>query len=157
LPQAAKLHVFFIRLTQNKIIHMNIKQAIPNTLKEYRKAAGLRQLDVANALGLDSTDRICRWEKGGQSRTSSILSNSPLLLAVTQNQPLADKAKIECCKFTLSSFIALMSIVAARDDDSSVLLGRIGAMLKGLNSSGFRYHFNYECPGFAGYRTEASE
>jgi transcriptional regulator with XRE-family HTH domain len=30
----------------------------------HRKAAGLRQLDVAKFLGFESTDRISRWEKG---------------------------------------------------------------------------------------------
>ena len=37
---------------------------IPNTLKEHRKRAGLRQRDVADVLGMKSTDRISRWEKG---------------------------------------------------------------------------------------------
>ena len=37
---------------------------IPNKLREYRKKAGLRQRDVADYLGLESTDRISRWEKG---------------------------------------------------------------------------------------------
>ncbi len=41
-----------------------MKTPIPNTLKERRKQAGLRQMDVANTLGFHSIDRICRWEKG---------------------------------------------------------------------------------------------
>lgn len=40
------------------------KQYIPNSLRTHRKAAGLRQRDVARALGLASTDRISRWENG---------------------------------------------------------------------------------------------
>jgi transcriptional regulator with XRE-family HTH domain len=41
-----------------------MKTPIPNTLKECRKQAGLRQMDVANIMGFHSIDRICRWEKG---------------------------------------------------------------------------------------------
>src|SRR5947209_3284345 len=37
---------------------------ILNNLRAHRKQAGLRQLDVAKALGFLSTDRISRWEKG---------------------------------------------------------------------------------------------
>ena len=37
---------------------------IPNSLKKYRKAAGLKQKDVAKILGLKSTSMISRWEKG---------------------------------------------------------------------------------------------
>ncbi|MES1225896.1 MAG: helix-turn-helix transcriptional regulator [Bacteroidota bacterium] len=40
------------------------KDIIPNSLKEYRKAAGYRQKDVARMIGLISEDRICHWEKG---------------------------------------------------------------------------------------------
>lgn len=43
---------------------MTTKQQIPNSLRMYRKAAGLRQVDVAQFLGMESTDRISRWEKG---------------------------------------------------------------------------------------------
>lgn len=42
---------------------MNTKP-IPNTLREHRIKAGLRQLDVAHKLGFVSTDRISKWEKG---------------------------------------------------------------------------------------------
>jgi transcriptional regulator with XRE-family HTH domain len=37
---------------------------IPNNLKECRNRAKLRQIDVAEALGFKTTDRISRWEKG---------------------------------------------------------------------------------------------
>ena len=37
---------------------------IPNSLRKYRKAAGLKQKEVAELLGLKSTGMICRWEKG---------------------------------------------------------------------------------------------
>ncbi len=37
----------------------------PNSLRRYRKEAGLRQLDVARLIGLGgSTERISRWENG---------------------------------------------------------------------------------------------
>lgn len=35
-----------------------------NSLRYLRLQAGLRQLDVAKALRLESTDRISRWENG---------------------------------------------------------------------------------------------
>jgi transcriptional regulator with XRE-family HTH domain len=37
---------------------------ISNTLRLHRKQAGLRQIDVAAALGFSSEDRISHWEKG---------------------------------------------------------------------------------------------
>lgn len=37
---------------------------IPNTLRDHREKAGLRQLDVAEKLGFSTTDRISRWEQG---------------------------------------------------------------------------------------------
>ena len=36
----------------------------PNSLRRYRKEAGLRQLDVARALGLNGCERISKWENG---------------------------------------------------------------------------------------------
>ncbi|MFH1561857.1 MAG: helix-turn-helix transcriptional regulator [Nitrospirota bacterium] len=37
---------------------------IPNCLRKYRKARGLRQSDVARILKLKSTSLISRWENG---------------------------------------------------------------------------------------------
>lgn len=37
---------------------------IPNCLRKYRKARGLKQSDVARILKLKSTSLISRWEKG---------------------------------------------------------------------------------------------
>lgn len=37
---------------------------IPNCLKKYRRASGLKQKEVAKILGLKSTSMISRWEKG---------------------------------------------------------------------------------------------
>jgi transcriptional regulator with XRE-family HTH domain len=36
----------------------------PNSLRKYRKAVGLRQCDVARALGLNCCERISKWENG---------------------------------------------------------------------------------------------
>ena len=37
----------------------------PNSLRKYRKAAGLRQFEVARLIGLEgSTERISKWENG---------------------------------------------------------------------------------------------
>src|SRR5688500_7700021 len=35
-----------------------------NNLRKHRKLMGFRQIDVAYLLDLNSTTRICRWEKG---------------------------------------------------------------------------------------------
>ena len=43
---------------------MTTKQPVPNSLRFYRKQAGLRQVDVAAKLGFTSYDRISHWEKG---------------------------------------------------------------------------------------------
>jgi transcriptional regulator with XRE-family HTH domain len=43
---------------------MNSNTIILNNLRSHRIQAGLRQLDVAWALGLESPDRISRWENG---------------------------------------------------------------------------------------------
>ena len=37
---------------------------VPNNLRKYRKAIGLKQKDVAKVLGLTNSGMICRWEKG---------------------------------------------------------------------------------------------
>lgn len=38
--------------------------AIPNNLKQIRKACGLSQVSVAKKLGFKSSDRISKWEYG---------------------------------------------------------------------------------------------
>jgi len=39
-------------------------RCIPNCLRKYRKARGLKQKEAAEILGLKSTSMISRWEKG---------------------------------------------------------------------------------------------
>ena len=41
-----------------------MKPKIPNTIKEHRERLGLLQMDVADKLGILSSDRISRWENG---------------------------------------------------------------------------------------------
>ena len=41
-----------------------IYKRIPNTLRKYRRSMGLKQQDVAKLLGIKSSSRISRWEKG---------------------------------------------------------------------------------------------
>ena len=41
----------------------NYKQ-IPNLLRKYRKANGYKQKDIAKILGIKSSSKISRWEKG---------------------------------------------------------------------------------------------
>ena len=38
---------------------------IPNNLRKYRKAIGMKQKDVAEILNLKSAGMISHWEKGG--------------------------------------------------------------------------------------------
>ncbi len=40
------------------------KMKYPNKLRVIRKMKGLKQIEVSQALGFLSEDRICRWEKG---------------------------------------------------------------------------------------------
>jgi transcriptional regulator with XRE-family HTH domain len=42
----------------------NSQNTITNKLKEYRIKAGLTQFDVMLKLGVRSTDRISKWERG---------------------------------------------------------------------------------------------
>lgn len=44
-------------------IHMEVRR-IPNSLKKYRRLAGLSQKEVAAFLGLQKSSCISRWEKG---------------------------------------------------------------------------------------------
>jgi transcriptional regulator with XRE-family HTH domain len=37
---------------------------VPNNLRKYRKAIGLKQKDVAKVLGLKNSGMISRWENG---------------------------------------------------------------------------------------------
>jgi len=39
-------------------------KTVPNCLRRYRRARGLKQRDVAQILELKSTSMISRWEKG---------------------------------------------------------------------------------------------
>ena len=41
-----------------------VPKAIPNCLKKYRKARGLKQKEAAEVLGFKSASMISRWERG---------------------------------------------------------------------------------------------
>ena len=41
-----------------------MKTPIVNQLRYFRQTAGLSQIQVAEKLGLNTNNRICRWEKG---------------------------------------------------------------------------------------------
>ena len=43
---------------------MRNTKTIPNCLRRYRRARGLKQKEVARILGLKSASMISRWEKG---------------------------------------------------------------------------------------------
>jgi transcriptional regulator with XRE-family HTH domain len=72
----------------------------PNSLRKHRKAAGLRQQEVACALGLSSIERISKWENGhsiprGRSLLRlAVLYHVPpqqLFNEVYQSTPLVEK------------------------------------------------------------------
>ena len=73
MPLQAIFHAlpcFLVRPMLNSIplIRANMKKVeikkIPNNLRRYRKAVGLKQKDVAEILNLQSSGMISRWEKG---------------------------------------------------------------------------------------------
>ncbi|MHB8579167.1 MAG: helix-turn-helix transcriptional regulator [Ignavibacteriaceae bacterium] len=41
-----------------------VYRRVPNLLRKYRRASGLKQQDVAKILGIKGSSRISRWEKG---------------------------------------------------------------------------------------------
>ena len=41
-----------------------MNKTYPNSLRQYRQKAGLRQLDVSRILGVECMDRLSRWEHG---------------------------------------------------------------------------------------------
>ena len=47
-------------------------KTLPNLLRKYRKARGLKQNDVAKILGFKSSSRLSRWEQG--ARLPSLLN-----------------------------------------------------------------------------------
>ena len=58
----------------------------PNSLRKYRKAAGLRQLEVAQALGLNSIERISKWENGHSIPKGKSLFHLAVLYRVSPQQ-----------------------------------------------------------------------
>ena len=57
----------------------------PNSLRRYRKEAGLRQLDVARLIGLEgSTERLSKWENGAADPN---IDNLFRLLALYKTTP----------------------------------------------------------------------
>src|ERR1044072_1785192 len=52
-------------MCRSTLAYMYMNHApIANTLREQRKKAGLRQIDVARKLGFSTAERISQWEKG---------------------------------------------------------------------------------------------
>jgi hypothetical protein len=65
---------------------------------------------------------IVGWLASG--RVASSVSGLPNSRAILRHdQPLADKAKIECCKFTSSSFTLISSLRCPRRDASLKVAG----------------------------------
>ena len=58
----------------------------PNSLRRYRKAAGMRQLDVACALGLNGCERISKWENGAADPNVDNLFRLLVLYKVTPRE-----------------------------------------------------------------------
>ena len=53
-----------MRTFYNDTMTYGTYKRIPNVLRKYRRASGLKQQDVAKILGMKSSSRISRWEKG---------------------------------------------------------------------------------------------
>jgi transcriptional regulator with XRE-family HTH domain len=58
----------------------------PNSLRSHRKKAGLRQLEVARALGLHSIERISKWENGHSTPRGESLFHLAMLYGVPPEQ-----------------------------------------------------------------------
>jgi len=58
----------------------------PNSLRKYRKAAGLRQHQVARALGLNGCERISKWENGHSIPQGKSLYQLAVLYGVPPQQ-----------------------------------------------------------------------
>ena len=58
----------------------------PNSLRKYRKAAGLRQHEVARALGLNGCERISKWENGAAIPKIKSLFHLAILYGVSPQE-----------------------------------------------------------------------
>lgn len=78
----------------------------PNSLRRYRKAAGLRQHDVARLIGLGgSTERISKWENGAAVphikslfRLAIVLKASPQELYDKMYETIVNPASSSKCE-----------------------------------------------------------
>ena len=61
-------------------------QKYPNSLRKHRKKAGLRQQEVAHALGLNTCERISKWENGHSIPTLWSLFKLAMLYRVSPQE-----------------------------------------------------------------------
>ena len=73
-------------------IHHTFKQ-YPNNLRKHRKNAGLRQDEVAKALGLHTTERISKWENGHSIPMGSSLLKLAMLYRISPGQLFGEMHK----------------------------------------------------------------
>ena len=58
----------------------------PNSLRKHRKNTGMRQREVARALGLNTTERISKWENGHSIPALSSLFRLAMLYHVSPQE-----------------------------------------------------------------------
>jgi len=63
---------------------------IPNNLKKYREMHGYKQEQVTHLLGIKSTNRLSRWEKGIVMPSAQNLFKLSILYHTLPNQLYAD-------------------------------------------------------------------
>lgn len=79
------------RIRDHYYNELHMHNALPNKLRELRLKAGLRQIDVARAIGLQSPDRISEWEKGLRYPNVGNLFKLARFFSVTVDSLYADE------------------------------------------------------------------
>lgn len=75
----------------------NVGRHIPNNLRRFRKMHGYRQQQVVAYLGLKSTSRLSRWEKGVAMPCAKNLFKLSILYNTLSDQLYSDLVKDMKC------------------------------------------------------------
>ncbi len=79
----------------------------PNSLRKHRKAAGLRQHEVARALGLNSIERISKWENGHSIPKGQSLLHLAMLYRVSPQQLFSEMYETNLNPISSSTSVAV--------------------------------------------------
>ena len=82
----------------------------PNSLRKYRKAAGLRQHEVARALGLSSIERISKWENGHSIPKGKSLFHLAILYGVPPDQFFSEMYETSSNSISSSTSVAVSEV-----------------------------------------------